>query len=110
VTVVAERLYTIPITCCLDGRAHDVTDQNVAAGWRAGGRYEALCGYVVVPAAMVAPIGRPCARCAAVVTSHRLTPATAPVRRLRRRQRGRLWRMLHPHGRAAEGTVTGWLP
>jgi hypothetical protein len=104
---VAERLYTIPITCCLDGRAHDVTDQNVAAGWRAGGRYEALCGYVVVPAAMVAPIGRPCARCAAVVASHRLTPTT--VGRSRRRQRGWLWRMLHPHGRAAVGTVTGWL-
>jgi hypothetical protein len=104
---VAERLYTIPITCCLDGQAHDVTDESVAAGWRAGGRYEALCGYVVVPAAMVAPIGRPCARCAAVVASHRLTPATAPVRR--RRQRGWLWRMLQPRGRAAVGAVTGWL-
>ena len=60
-TVVAERLYTIPITCCLDGRTHDVTDESVAAGRVTGGRYEALCSYVVVPAAMVAPVGRPCA-------------------------------------------------
>lgn len=35
--VVVKRLYTIPITCCLDGLAHDVTDENVAAGRKAGG-------------------------------------------------------------------------
>lgn len=66
------RLYRIPITCCLDGRAHDVTDENVAAGRTAGGRYQALCGHVVLPAALVAPIGRPCALCATVLAmAHR---------------------------------------
>lgn len=25
----ADRLATIPITCCVDGQAHDVTDQSV---------------------------------------------------------------------------------
>jgi len=104
---VAERLYTIPITCCLDGRAHDVTDESVITGWRAGGRYEALCGYVVVPAAMVAPIGRRCARCAEVVASHQ--QRTTTVDQPRHHQRGRLWRMLQPRGRAAVGTVAGWL-
>jgi hypothetical protein len=54
VVFVAERRYTIPITCCLDGQAHDVTDENVAAG-RHTGEYRALCGYVVLPAAMAAP-------------------------------------------------------
>ena len=30
--VMADRLDTIPITCCLDGQPHDVTAENVAAG------------------------------------------------------------------------------
>ncbi|MGH3888125.1 MAG: hypothetical protein ACRDSZ_16445 [Pseudonocardiaceae bacterium] len=47
----AERLYTIPVTCCCDGQAHDVTDESATAGRRTG-NYQALCGYVVVPAPM----------------------------------------------------------
>lgn len=101
---VAERLHTIPITCRLDGQAHNVTDDNVAAGKRTG-QYTALCGYVVSAAPMIAPVGRPCARCTAASR-----PTTAPVRRLRRRQHGRLWRMLGPHCHAAVGTVTRRLP
>jgi hypothetical protein len=77
---VTERLYTIPVTCCRDGQAHDVTDESAAAG-RATGDYQALCGYVVVPAAMAAPVGRPCERCTAVLAAHQPTPTTAPVRR-----------------------------
>jgi hypothetical protein len=89
-----ERWYTIPITCRLDGLAHDVTDENVAADHT--GDYPALCGHVVSAAAMVAPVGRPCAKCAAVSALAR--PITAPARRARHRQPGRLWRMLHPGG------------
>jgi hypothetical protein len=76
VIAVAERSYTIPVTCCRDGQAHDVTDENAAAG-RATGAYLTLCGYLVVPAPMIAPVGRPCERCAAVLAGHRPAPATA---------------------------------
>ncbi len=100
----AKRLRTIPITCCLDGQAHDVTDESRAAGQRRG-EYVALCEYVISPASMVAPVGRPCARCTAVST-----PTTTPVGRPRHRQRGRLWRMLHPNSHAAAGALTRRLP
>lgn len=100
----AERLYTVPITCHLDGQAHDVTDESVAAGQRTG-EYAALCGHVAVAAPLVAPVGRPCARCTAVSK-----PTTAPVRRPRHRQSGRLWRMLRPHSHAAVGAVIRRLP
>ncbi len=82
----AERLDTIPITCRLDGQAHDVTDDNVATG-RSTGEYEALCGYRVVAAPMVAPVGRPCAKCTAVLVSRGPASATARVRRPRHRHR-----------------------
>ncbi len=96
----AERLYTIPVTCCRDGQAHNVTDESAAAG-RETGDYQALCGYVVAPAPMAAPVGRPCPGCTAVVTAHQPTPTSA--RRERHRQRGRLWRMLHGQSRAVVG-------
>ncbi len=101
---VTERLYTIPITCALDGQADDVTDESVATGKRTG-QYAALCGYVVLAAPLVAPIGRRCARCTAVST-----PTTAPVRRPRHRQHVRLWRLLRSHRHAVVGAVTRWLP
>ena len=101
----AERLYTIPITCCADGLAHEVTDENVAAG-RHAGHYQALCGYRVVAAAMVAPVGRPCTRCTAVLVAAQ--PTTGPARRSRHRRPGWLWRMLHP-GRSA-GADARWRP
>ncbi len=101
---VAERLYTIPITCRLDGQAHDVTDASVAAGKRTG-EYAALCGYVVSAAPMVAPVGRRCVRCTAVST-----PTRALVGRPRHRQHGRLWRLLLPHRHAAVGAITRRLP
>lgn len=98
---VAERLYTIPITCLLDGQAHDVTDESVAAGKRTG-EYAALCGYVVSAAPMVAPVGRQCGRCTAVSTS-----TTASVGRPHHREHGRL---LGPHCRAVIEAVTRRLP
>ncbi|MGH3872567.1 MAG: hypothetical protein ACRDSR_13850 [Pseudonocardiaceae bacterium] len=96
----AERLYTIPITCRRDGQAHDVTDENAAAG-RRNGEYAALCGYVVSAAPLIAPVGPPCPRCRAM-----LRPATAAVGRPRHRQPGWLWRMFRAHSHAAVGAVT----
>jgi len=89
---VAERQYTVPITCCIDGQAHDVTDESAAVGHHAG-KYQALCGYVVSAAPMIVPVGRPCSRCtAASVTAQ---PTTGrPARRSRHRQTGWLWQML----------------
>jgi hypothetical protein len=62
---VAERLYTIPITCRVDGEAHDVTDDKVATGQQTG-VYQALYGCLVLPAPMVAPVGWPYAKCTAL--------------------------------------------
>ncbi|MGH3869887.1 MAG: hypothetical protein ACRDQ4_28060, partial [Pseudonocardiaceae bacterium] len=93
VVLVAERLFTIPITCYFDRRAHEVTDENIVAGRRAG-HYEALCGYRVVAAAMAAPVGRSCPECVAVVVAAR-SPAV-PARRGRHRRPGWLRRILRP--------------
>lgn len=87
------RLYTTAITCSVDGLAHEVIDESMAAG-RHAGRYQALCGSRVLAAAMVAPIGRPCTRCTAVLVAAR--QPTGPARRPRHRRPGWLWRMLHP--------------
>ncbi|MGH3823000.1 MAG: hypothetical protein ACRDRA_09240 [Pseudonocardiaceae bacterium] len=91
-----ERRHTVPITCCLDGQAHGVTDECVAAGQHAG-RYEALCGYVVSAAALVAPPGPPCVRC--TVMSAAWPSSADPIRGSRHRQPGWLWRIFHPQGR-----------
>lgn len=90
------RLYTTLITCSVDGQAHDVTDESAAAGREAGG-YEAVCGHVVVPEPMIAPIGRSCPDCTAVLTPREPYRTTTSSRRPRHRKRGWLWRMLHPH-------------
>ncbi|MGH3888189.1 MAG: hypothetical protein ACRDSZ_16765 [Pseudonocardiaceae bacterium] len=73
-----------------------MTDENVAAG--RNGEFLALCGYRFVAAPLVAPVGPPCAKCSAVLAQRRGHPASRPVRH---RQRGRLWRMLHPRRAAA---------
>lgn len=86
----AERLDTIPITCAHNGQAHDVTDDSLTAGQRAG-YYQALCGHLVSAAALAAPIGRPCARCTAVKASRRGEPATARGDRARSRFSTRHW-------------------
>ena len=106
VVLVAERLFTIPITCYFDRRAHEVTDKNIAAGRRTG-HYQALCGYRVVAAAMAAPVGRPCAECTAVVVASRLP--LGPARHGRHRRPGWLWRILHP-GRVTGTPLTGTDP
>jgi hypothetical protein len=106
--LVAERLFTIPITCYFDHRAHEVTDENITAGRRTG-HYQALCGYQVIAAAMAAPVGRPCPVCVAVLVASR--PSTSPARRGRHRRPGWLERILRPsRATGAEGplkTMTG---
>lgn len=99
VVFVADRLSTVTITCWVDGRAHEVTEENVAAGRRLGNRqYRAICGYrFVLPPALVALTGRPCARCAAVlVKANQPEPAADRVRHPGHRQPGWWWRILHP--------------
>jgi len=75
---VAERLYTTLITCHLDGHAHNVTDESVAAGREAGG-YEALCDHRIVPAPMIAPVGERCPGCTAVLAPQEPDPAPPRV-------------------------------
>jgi len=94
---ISSAIRAIPITCRVNGQAHDVTDESAAVGREAGG-YEALCGYVVVPAPMITPVGRSCPDCTAVLAPQQSDPTTASGRRPRHRKRGWLWRMPHPHG------------
>lgn len=53
-----------PLTGQVDGVEHEVTDPDLAEG-RISGRYRAVCGLAVVPAALTARPGRPCRACAA---------------------------------------------
>ncbi|MGH3601345.1 MAG: hypothetical protein ACRDQH_13915, partial [Pseudonocardiaceae bacterium] len=43
---------------------HPVTDEAMAQGRRAGGRYRAICGARVLSASLAAPVQRHCPRCA----------------------------------------------
>lgn len=71
--------HVVSITSLTDDQAHQVTDTELANGVTARtGRYRALCGHLVVAAAMVAPDGRPCAPCGTVLARHRV-----PARRRR---------------------------
>lgn len=62
------RVDTITVTCCIDSRAHEVPDAELAAAARrSDGHYQALCGHRIAAAPMVEPDGRPCLLCAAIV-------------------------------------------
>lgn len=43
---------------------HQVTDEAMAEGRRAGGRYRAICGAQVLSASLATPVQRHCPRCA----------------------------------------------
>lgn len=45
------------------GTGHRVTDQAFAAGRRAGGRYVAVCGLLVLPGSLTAPERGRCPTC-----------------------------------------------
>lgn len=53
--VVTAPLRAVPVTDARTGTAHLVTDEAMAAGRRAGGRYSAGCGIEVLPASLTAP-------------------------------------------------------
>jgi hypothetical protein len=62
------RLWAAWVTCVVDGLDHAVTDEDMCAGMTEGlGRYAALCDDEVTPAALTAPPGRTCPRCATVL-------------------------------------------
>ncbi|MBV9011962.1 MAG: hypothetical protein JO272_07920 [Pseudonocardiales bacterium] len=60
---------TITIICEVDRRAHEIIEEDVAAGRRSGNRqYWAICGYhFMLPAPRVAIAAPPCEQCAAVL-------------------------------------------
>jgi hypothetical protein len=63
---------TVAVTCRIDSRAHAVPDTELTAPHAVdAGRYHAVCGYVVSPASLVAPDGRPCDECAAATEGTR---------------------------------------
>jgi len=60
------RTHHITCTCILDGHCHLVAPDAMAAALTAAQRHvPALCGRLVVPAALGAPDGRACPACAA---------------------------------------------
>jgi hypothetical protein len=70
-----------------DGHSHAVTDAAFAEGMRQRrGEFTTVCGQVIRVAALVAPSGRNCPRCADLLrtnaTSHPSTDAEPPRRRL----------------------------
>lgn len=83
----SRRYDSTPITGQLDGLAHEVSDENVAAS--RDGEYLALCGHRFLAAPLVAPVGRPCPQCAAVQAPPPPPPPPPPPLATRR---GRHWR------------------
>ena len=58
---------TVTVTCCIDDRAHEVPDTELAvAATRRDGYFQALCGHMIAAAPMVMPDGQPCQLCAAI--------------------------------------------
>ncbi|MGH3885966.1 MAG: hypothetical protein ACRDSZ_05225 [Pseudonocardiaceae bacterium] len=58
----------LTVTSTVDGRDHLINDRAMADGHAASrGQFTALCGHLVVAAALVAPPGPPCRDCAAVL-------------------------------------------
>jgi hypothetical protein len=65
---------TITVTCCIDSRAHEVPDTELAASSRRReGHYQALCGHIVAAAPLVEPDGQPCQLCAAIIERTSIT-------------------------------------
>jgi hypothetical protein len=73
---------TITVTCCIDTRAHEVADAELAAAaGRPDGHFQALCGHMIAAASMVEPDGQPCLLCSAI---RERTTATRRGARLQR--------------------------
>ncbi len=89
-----QRLYTTPITSqFVDQRLeHRVTDEALAA--RHANRYQALCGDVFIAAPLIAPPGRQCPDCAALLATASRAAAPAAPHQPRHRRHGLLRRLL----------------
>jgi len=73
---------SVRMTCAVDGCDHLVSGQATEAGLAAGqGHYRAVCGHLVVAAALVVPPGPTCRDCE--TTRHRRTVAGATSHRRR---------------------------
>jgi len=81
----------VPLTC-VDGLDHLVPDAVLAAG---DGRYTAVCGQVVLPAALSAPGGRGCPLCQLPERERgrRRHPGARRLRSVQRRARARRGRL-----------------
>jgi hypothetical protein len=85
------RLYIAWHRCNRDGRDHAVTDEEFTRGRKeqSAGRYESVCGHVVLVGSMLLPPGSPCDRCRAYLnaratlrtTEQRLGPPTSHHKR-----------------------------
>ncbi|MGI9004015.1 MAG: hypothetical protein ACR2GH_20600 [Pseudonocardia sp.] len=78
-----EQLWLSWITCTNDGADHAVTDKELTTGaHHDSGRYQALCGHIAIPEAMITPPGRRCAACRATLDAQqRPAPKQARWRR-----------------------------
>ena len=77
----------LPMTCTVDGFAHLVSDDALAAGLTtASGLYAAQCGHQVAAAPLISPPGPPCPRCTLAAA-----PGPAGASRHRRSGRWRQW-------------------
>lgn len=75
-----------------DGMDHAVADEEIAAG-RSAGRFMALCGLPVAPAALSTPPGPRCDRCLVFLRARAtLRELASPVRQRRLGFCGRWWR------------------
>ncbi|MFC7655161.1 hypothetical protein ACFQV8_01560 [Pseudonocardia benzenivorans] len=76
------------VTSAADGLAHDVEDAEVLIG-RPRGRYVAVCGAIVHPAALTAPAGRVCRSCAGLRVPDRTEESMQQLARAARRAQSR---------------------
>jgi hypothetical protein len=73
---------TVTVTCCIDTRAHEVPDAELAASVRRlDGYFQAVCGHRIAAASMVEPDGEPCLLCAAIV-ERTSTPRRGALQRI----------------------------
>ncbi|GAB3146999.1 hypothetical protein GCM10027258_39710 [Amycolatopsis stemonae] len=77
----------------LDSHDHAVTDEEFARGWLdAKGRYEGLCGHVVIPGSMLVAPGRPCERCRRYLSARSSLPAVERRMRPSQHRKPPRWR------------------
>jgi len=81
---IPEQLWLTWLNCTNDGTDHAVTDQELTTGQhRDSGRYQAVCGHIATPQAMITPPGRRCVTCRTTLDAQR-RPASRQARWRRR--------------------------